>query len=157
MSLLPFPYACITLVQFVYPLCETLRKVWGKSSAADWEYAQWMMHWVICGIWIVLDSIVLWVAYDYVPFFLDLKCLFFAWLVHPSFNGGAYLWYDVVQKLYAPFDEKHFQKIIESLGKVQPPAALKTGTTMPTASNKEEVIDKLLTGANSEADAKAEE
>lgn len=157
-TLLPFPFASVAMVQFGYPLVQTLQLV--KAPAVDWQYSQWLMHWVICGLWMVLESLVLWVAVDYVPFFLELKLLFFLWLCHPKFNGAAFLWYSVIQPLHKPLDDKYFRPLLDTLNKVKVPEGLKTEAPTASGSNKENEIEALLLDSHAkskEASEKKEE
>merc|ERR1719506_3416175 len=131
------------MVQFAYPLVQSFKKVFGATRASDWEYAQWMMHWVICGVWSVLESLFLWVLVDYFPFFLELKLLFFLWLMHPSFNGAAYLWYSVVQPLHKPIDAK-LRPFVEKLEKAEVPKELKTDVSPPEGRNNDDVIESII-------------
>mmetsp|Transcript_8246 Transcript_8246/g.14235 ORF Transcript_8246/g.14235 Transcript_8246/m.14235 type:complete len:150 (-) Transcript_8246:98-547(-) len=141
-TLLPYPYIIVPLVQVGYPMMQTWNKALGDSPK-EYDYAQWMVHWVVCTVWMVLESTFLWFLVDYFPFFLELKLLFFLWMVHPDFLGGAFLWYEVVKPLYTDFDEKYYSNIMGLLEKVKAPSGLEPPAA-PEASNKDSVIEEEL-------------
>jgi len=102
-----------------------------------------MTYWVICILWVNIETNFLWFLVDYVPLFLELKLAFFVWLTHPEYKGAAYLWFAHIKPLHKKFDDEHYVKIIGALEKAALPEAAKANTHVET-NNKEEVIADVL-------------
>eukprot|EP00927_Polykrikos_kofoidii_P025490 TRINITY_DN22885_c0_g1_i1.p1 TRINITY_DN22885_c0_g1~~TRINITY_DN22885_c0_g1_i1.p1 ORF type:complete len:165 (-),score=26.95 TRINITY_DN22885_c0_g1_i1:92-586(-) len=122
MSLLPWPFTLVALVQFGYPLLCTLDVL--KPSAAgvsDLEYVQWSVYWVACVLWMLLETNILWWLSDYLPLFLEMKLVVFLWLVHPHYKGAAYLWYAKIQTGHKAWDAVVYPKIMDMFSKAKLP------------------------------------
>eukprot|EP00927_Polykrikos_kofoidii_P057839 TRINITY_DN52050_c0_g1_i1.p1 TRINITY_DN52050_c0_g1~~TRINITY_DN52050_c0_g1_i1.p1 ORF type:complete len:140 (-),score=22.68 TRINITY_DN52050_c0_g1_i1:62-481(-) len=120
MSLMPWPFTLVALVQFGYPMLCTLDML--KPSAAipsDLEYAQWSVYWVACVLWMFLENYLFWWLVDYLPLFLEIKLVVFLWLVHPQYKGAAYLWYAKIQAAHKKWDDENYQKIANVLSKAK--------------------------------------
>eukprot|EP00927_Polykrikos_kofoidii_P016918 TRINITY_DN17684_c0_g1_i1.p2 TRINITY_DN17684_c0_g1~~TRINITY_DN17684_c0_g1_i1.p2 ORF type:complete len:194 (-),score=23.17 TRINITY_DN17684_c0_g1_i1:54-554(-) len=132
MSLLPWPFTLVALVQFGYPLLCTL-DVLKPSSAAnrDLDYVQWSVYWVACVLWMTLESNLFWWLPDYVPLYLEMKLVVFLWLVHPHYKGAAYLWYAKIQAPHKAWDAHVHPMITNMFTKAKLPETSKTD--VPTA------------------------
>merc|ERR1712137_401922 len=80
-------------------------------------------------VWMFLESNFFWFLTDYLPFFFELKVVFFLWLQHTEYQGALYLWYARVAK--------HFNKIDEKVG---PIVAKIKGVKVDELKNKAEEI-----------------
>mmetsp|Transcript_50418 Transcript_50418/g.134822 ORF Transcript_50418/g.134822 Transcript_50418/m.134822 type:complete len:148 (-) Transcript_50418:133-576(-) len=141
-SLLPFPQTVVALAQFGYPLVCYLEKAKSSTPLRDLDYVQWTMYWVICAVWMLLEWNLLFFLVDYLPMYLELKLVFFTWLVHPDYLGAAYLWYGPLQPIHKKLDDQHYAKVVGALERAKVPDAARTQPV--EASNKEEVIEGML-------------
>merc|ERR1712137_105220 len=57
-------------------------------------------------VWMFLELNFLWIITDYIPFFQELKMIFFLWLQHPDFQGALYIWYAGFMKEFDKIDVK---------------------------------------------------
>mmetsp|Transcript_59015 Transcript_59015/g.172759 ORF Transcript_59015/g.172759 Transcript_59015/m.172759 type:complete len:148 (+) Transcript_59015:93-536(+) len=144
MSLLPFPQTLVALAQFGYPLVCYLEKAKSNAPIKDLEYVQWTMYWVICAIWMFIESTFLFFLVDNFPLYSEIKLVFILWLVHPDYLGAAYLWYGKLQPLHKKLDDEHYAKVIGILEKAKVPEGVRSAPVQ--ASNKEEVIEGMLKG-----------
>mmetsp|Transcript_89742 Transcript_89742/g.159521 ORF Transcript_89742/g.159521 Transcript_89742/m.159521 type:complete len:150 (+) Transcript_89742:80-529(+) len=143
-SILPAPHALTALVQFGYPALRYMEKVKTGQSMTDTDYVLFTVYFVICALWMFLESAVLWILVDYCPFFLEIKLLFFLWLMYPEYKGAAYLWDDVLKPLHKKLDDQHYEKIMGALQKAKlPPVPESKSAT--EVSDKNEVMRELLT------------
>eukprot|EP00927_Polykrikos_kofoidii_P068820 TRINITY_DN64169_c0_g1_i1.p1 TRINITY_DN64169_c0_g1~~TRINITY_DN64169_c0_g1_i1.p1 ORF type:complete len:141 (-),score=22.48 TRINITY_DN64169_c0_g1_i1:56-478(-) len=116
MSLIPWPFSLVALVQFGYPLICTVDIL--KPSAAtnmELEYVQWSVYWVACVLWMFVEHNLFWWIADYLPLFLEMKAVVFLWLVHPQYKGAAYLWYAKIQTAHKTWDAKVYPQIMNML------------------------------------------
>mmetsp|Transcript_13427 Transcript_13427/g.37142 ORF Transcript_13427/g.37142 Transcript_13427/m.37142 type:complete len:148 (-) Transcript_13427:80-523(-) len=144
LSLLPFPHMVVALAQFGYPLVCLIEKAKSSAPLRDLDYVQWTMYWVICALWTFVETTFLWFVVDYFPLFLELKLVFFAWLLHPDYLGAAYLWYGKLQPIHKKLDDQHYANIIGILERAKVPDVAKAQP--PTSSDKKEVIERELKG-----------
>mmetsp|Transcript_87287 Transcript_87287/g.260389 ORF Transcript_87287/g.260389 Transcript_87287/m.260389 type:complete len:148 (+) Transcript_87287:96-539(+) len=141
-SILPFPQTLVALAQFGYPLVCCIEKAKASAPIRDLEYVHWTMYWVICAVWMFVESTFLFFLVDYFPLYLEIKLVFFVWLLHPDYLGAAYLWYGKLQVLHKKLDDQHYDKIVGALEQAKMPEAAKA--TPHQASDKAEVIEGML-------------
>mmetsp|Transcript_45391 Transcript_45391/g.131022 ORF Transcript_45391/g.131022 Transcript_45391/m.131022 type:complete len:161 (-) Transcript_45391:138-620(-) len=157
-SLLPFPLTVVALAQYGYPLAQILDH-FRPSSPTAWtslDYAQWIVYWVICSLWMLFENNFLWFLADYMPFFPEVKACFFLWLSHPTYRGAAYLWYGHGKAIHKVCDEQLYAKFIGCIDKVKVPDALRTPEGEAAASDKKEVVSKFLREEASKDSGKAD-
>mmetsp|Transcript_1667 Transcript_1667/g.3926 ORF Transcript_1667/g.3926 Transcript_1667/m.3926 type:complete len:151 (+) Transcript_1667:62-514(+) len=143
-SIMPFPHLAVALAQFGYPLVCYLDK-FDKGSAPNEEFAQWTTYWVLCAIWMFVESNFLWFLLDYFPLFLELKLLGILWLVHPDYKGAAYFWYAHLKPIHKKYDEAFYPKLVNFVESAHFPEAAKVqGMCSDTNVDNDEVIESML-------------
>jgi len=86
------------------------------------QYEQWVTFWVIV---VVLECVLekffaeLLFPLDYIPLYIELKLMFFAWLGVPQFLGAAWLW-SMALPHYERLDRQHFDTVISVVKMVSP-------------------------------------
>jgi len=107
-SLLPYPRLIVAFTMLGYPLKWYLsHMIMSKGSeVSHHEHVQWMMYWLILAVWMFLETNFFWFLTDYLPFFFELKVVFFLWLQHPDYQGALYIWYAGVDKQFNKIDAK---------------------------------------------------
>merc|ERR1711972_624991 len=137
---MPFPHTIVWLAQFGYPLFKNLEKVKSK----DWkerDFEQWTIYWIICALWMFVESSVLWFLVDYCPLFLEMKLAFLVWLMHPTYRGAVWLWYAKIQPIHKDLDKQYYDQLM-SMMKVKIPDSAKPWGVV--TSDKNEVIEAEL-------------
>merc|ERR1719510_2018763 len=90
------------------------------------DYVLWTIYWIICALWMFVESTFLWFLVDCFPFFLEIKLVFFLWLMHPNYKGAAYLWHTHIKPLHKQLDNEHYKKFEKCLEIPKMPEAAKT-------------------------------
>ncbi|CAE8734655.1 unnamed protein product, partial [Polarella glacialis] len=140
-SLVPYiGLACFT-AQYLFPAYESLRVVLKtEEKPSSSALTQWTVYWVICVSFMTLESNLLFLLMDYLPLYLELKALAFLWLVHPEYQGAAWLWHSKLKALHQKYDADfydQFMQVLGPFGKAGEEEALPAKTVEGTA-NKEE-------------------
>mmetsp|Transcript_62086 Transcript_62086/g.116106 ORF Transcript_62086/g.116106 Transcript_62086/m.116106 type:complete len:152 (+) Transcript_62086:79-534(+) len=144
LSVLPAPCTISVLLQFGHPAVQYFRKVRVGDSFSDVDYVLFTTYFVICAVWMFLESLLLWPLVEYCPLFLEAKMLFFWWLVCPEYKGAAYLWYSHIKPVHKTADVKYYDTFIAALGKAALPKIPPSDAASETVSNKEEVMRGML-------------
>jgi len=107
-SMLPYPRLIVAFTMLGYPLKWYLSHMIMRkgTGVSHHEHVQWMMYWLILAVWMFLESNFFWFLTDYLPFFLELKVIFFVWLQHAEYQGALYIWYARVAKEFNKIDAK---------------------------------------------------
>mmetsp|Transcript_52388 Transcript_52388/g.113517 ORF Transcript_52388/g.113517 Transcript_52388/m.113517 type:complete len:145 (-) Transcript_52388:142-576(-) len=132
LSVVPYiGLVCISL-QYIYPAIETVRTGL-QGSPSGVALTQWTVFWILCVSYMFLETHVLYLFAEYLPLYQEMKALVLLWLVHPTFQGAAWLWYCKLKGLHGPLDEKYHSRLIEVLG----PLGQEEGTTVSAQSETE--------------------
>ncbi|CAE7290652.1 unnamed protein product [Symbiodinium pilosum] len=70
-SVLPAPCTFSALLQFGHPAAQYFRKVQGGGVLSDLDYVLFTTYFVICAVWMFLESTLLWLFVDYCPLFVE--------------------------------------------------------------------------------------
>eukprot|EP00438_Fugacium_kawagutii_P021760 Skav204655 [mRNA] locus=scaffold949:138536:141006:- [translate_table: standard] len=141
LSILPAPSTLSALVQFGHPAAQYIRKVRSGEELTNLDYVLFTTYLVICAIWMLLESILLWPLVEYCPLFLEAKMLFF-WA--PEYKGAVYLWYGHIKPLHKALDAKYYSSFITAVQKASLPEVPTTDTSSADVSDKNEVIRDML-------------
>lgn len=114
LSIVPYVGVFLFGIQYAYPAFRSLKTVEHPSEVST---VQWTTYWVICVLYQILESSLLFFLSDYFPLFLELKCVAFAWLVHPDFHGAAYLWYALIERPHKALDDQYYNLVMDKLPK----------------------------------------
>ncbi|CAK9039725.1 unnamed protein product [Durusdinium trenchii] len=143
-SVLPAPCTISALVQFGHPAAQYIRKVRSGEVLTNIDYVLFTTYFVICAIWMFLESILLWALVEYCPLFLEAKILFFWWLASPEYKGAVYLWYAHIKPMHKILDEKYYDSFMTAVQKAALPEVPAAETSSGDVSDKEKVIRDML-------------
>lgn len=143
-SMLPFAGLIVPTAQFGYPLCCCVAKFWSGKKASDLDCAQWIVYWILCVVLMTLEGTLLAPVATYLPLFQELKLVVLVWLVHPYYQGAAWLWFGHLQKKHKELDDQYYPELEKVLTKIMSVRPIPVAEAAK-ASDKEEVIADLLT------------
>eukprot|EP01066_Platyproteum_vivax_P000890 Platyproteum_vivax@DN10996_c0_g1_i1.p1 len=112
LSVIPFIGLFCFGTQYAYPLLNTVQiLIDADENDKTHSRLQWLVYWVMCCLFSVLETYVLFWAFEYFPLYLEVKTLGFMWLVHPDFKGALYIWQSVGPKYYKEVDAILMEKL----------------------------------------------
>eukprot|EP00434_Breviolum_minutum_P037007 symbB.v1.2.032799.t1/scaffold3984.1/size46886/2 len=141
LSILPAPCTLSALVQFGHPAAQYIQKVRSGEELTNLDYVLFTTYFVICAIWMFLESILLWALVEYCPLFLEAKMLFF-W--SPQYKGAVYLWYAYIKPLHKILDDKYYDNFMTAVQKASLPEVPPADNSAADVSDKEKVIRDML-------------
>lgn len=98
------------LIGFLYPAYASVKAI--ESHVTD-DDTKWLMYWTCYAFFGILeffgDQLLFWI-----PFYSLTKCLFLIWLMVPGKNGGTYLIYNKILKVFVL---KHQDRIDSAINK----------------------------------------
>ncbi|VWU52629.1 YOP1-like protein, putative [Hepatocystis sp. ex Piliocolobus tephrosceles] len=113
MGLHIFPVKIIQLinmiVSIIYPAVKTYNLLLHKSEKTNEEnlqYIHFLTYWIIYSLYSYIEFLLLLYIINYIPFYSELKVIFFFWLHSDTFQGAGYIYFKYIDKNYAYLDKK---------------------------------------------------
>eukprot|EP00002_Diphylleia_rotans_P024186 TRINITY_DN476_c0_g13_i1.p1 TRINITY_DN476_c0_g13~~TRINITY_DN476_c0_g13_i1.p1 ORF type:complete len:146 (+),score=37.03 TRINITY_DN476_c0_g13_i1:68-505(+) len=94
-------------VDFLYPAYASFLAIESPESGDD---SQWLTYWIVYGFMQVIEALFEFIL-EWIPFYYEIKFLFFVWLQAPRYMGAQYLY----EKFIEPFLVKHEKQIDQQI------------------------------------------
>ncbi|CEM37628.1 unnamed protein product [Vitrella brassicaformis CCMP3155] len=117
LSVVPFIGLLGVGVQLVWPAACTFQML-VKGEKGETKIVQWTIYWVIYLLYTFVERNLIFFLIPYFPLYSELKVLAFLWLIHPEFQGAAFLWYKFLEKPHKMADEMMVEKLDKTFGSV---------------------------------------
>ncbi|KAI4837137.1 YOP1-like protein [Plasmodium brasilianum] len=97
------------IVSVICPAVKTYNLLLNKKDKQNEEYVQYihfLTYWIIYSSYSYLEAVLLTHIMNYIPFYSEIKLMFFFWLYSDTFQGAGYIYFKFIEKNYALVDKK---------------------------------------------------